>query len=220
MRTLCGRGIVVQRSVVRSIVVRRSSFEMRIEPDLINKKKKKTHSLVSRRFLSASIFEIHDPTNVRFIVTRGEVGGGERGEGGGTDYNDYASTKKPRRIHPPRRLTVFELIRESRKAYDNVRWHEPSGGLGLQRVSLGYPPPVHSRMFVYSIGKHSATQCQVVTVVPCVLICLPPEPLPSPGGVSADPLEYPGARETPEAHVSAPSFSCPLSFNALVPDYT
>lgn len=121
-----------------------------------------------------------------------------------------------------RRLTVFELIRESWKAYDNVRWHEPSGGLGLQRVSLGYPPPVHSRMFVHSIGggKHSATQCQVVTVVPCVLICLPPEPLPSPSGVSADPLEYPGARETPEAHVSAPSFSCPLSFNALVPDYT
>lgn len=39
--------------------------------------------------------------------------------------------------------------------------------------------------------KHSATQCQVVTVVPCVLICLPPEPLPSPSGVSADPLEYP-----------------------------
>lgn len=77
----------------------------------------------------------------------------------------------------------------------------------MQRVSLGYPPFVHSRTFVYSFndGKHSTTHCQVVTVVPCVLICLPPEPLPSPSGVSTDPLEY---QETPEAHVSAPSFSC------------
>ena len=61
--------------------------------------------------------------------------------------------------------------------------------------------------FIYSLndGKHSTTHCQVVTVVPCVLICLPPEPLPSPSGVSTDPSEY---QETPEAHVSAPSFPC------------
>lgn len=217
MRTLCGRGYCTACNwcywSIEALEMdgRKWGILALMLNHLINKRWRILLSKIYLHPFSLSFRIHHWKVRTNSLYMRGE-----------TDYNDYASMRKPRRIYIyiyiwPRRLTVFELIRESWKAYDNVRWHEPSGGLGLQRVSLGYPPPVYSRMFVYSIGdgKHSATQCQVVTVVPCVLICLPPEPLPSPSGVSADPLEYPGARETPEAHVSAPSFSSGLYRSTL-----